>query len=138
MRMLLFELAPPVLEKEGLAAALLTRLKAVEDRAGASSELIVSGESHLTQCLEQHVYDTVLEALNYFLQNSQASHVLVRLAFDDEFTAVSVQHDDTESDHEAVATGLHSVEQHVERLDGRFSVTTVPGQMTRLDIEVPT
>jgi signal transduction histidine kinase len=34
MRMLIFELRPPVLEEEGLVAALQTRLASVEDRAG--------------------------------------------------------------------------------------------------------
>ena len=38
MRLLIFELRPPVLQSEGLAAALLARLEAVEARAGLKTE----------------------------------------------------------------------------------------------------
>jgi signal transduction histidine kinase len=40
MRLLIFELRPPVLEKEGLLAALQMRLDSVEGRAGLETELI--------------------------------------------------------------------------------------------------
>ena len=39
MRLLIFELRPPILEQEGLAAALEARLEAVEGRVGLKTEL---------------------------------------------------------------------------------------------------
>ena len=45
MRMLIFELHPPVLEKEGLVVALQARLAAVESRAGLQTAFSVEGET---------------------------------------------------------------------------------------------
>ncbi len=47
MRMLIFELHPPVLEEEGLVAALQARLAAVESRARLQTEIHVEGERRL-------------------------------------------------------------------------------------------
>ena len=44
MRLLIFELHPPALEKEGLVGALRTRLATVERRAGLATEICVDGE----------------------------------------------------------------------------------------------
>ncbi|HEX2924197.1 MAG TPA: histidine kinase, partial [Chloroflexota bacterium] len=43
MRLLIFELHPPVLEKEGLTGALRARLEAVETRGGLRTALLVEG-----------------------------------------------------------------------------------------------
>ena len=45
MRLLLFELRPPVLQEQGLAGALRTRLQAVEARAGLVTVLSVIARS---------------------------------------------------------------------------------------------
>ena len=45
MRLLIFELHPPILEHEGLVAALEARLEAVEARAGIRTNFIVEGGS---------------------------------------------------------------------------------------------
>ena len=47
MRLLIFQLHPPVLETEGLVAALQARLAAVEGRAGLQTEFRVEGERRL-------------------------------------------------------------------------------------------
>ena len=44
LRMLIFELHPPILKEEGLAAALRARLATVEARAGLQTEFQVEGE----------------------------------------------------------------------------------------------
>jgi GAF domain-containing protein len=53
MRMLIFELHPPVLEEEGLGTALQARLAAVEARAGLQAEILVQGERRLPLPLEE-------------------------------------------------------------------------------------
>ena len=52
MRMLIFELHPPVLEEEGLVAALQARLAAVESRARLQTDIRVSGERRLPIAVE--------------------------------------------------------------------------------------
>ena len=56
MRLLIFQLHPPVLEAEGLVAALQARLAAVEDRAGLQTQFRVEGERRLPIDIEEDLY----------------------------------------------------------------------------------
>ena len=56
MRLLIFELHPPILEKEGLVAAIKTRLESVEARSGVETELIVEGDKRLPISIESSCY----------------------------------------------------------------------------------
>src|SRR5512139_3826449 len=64
MRLLIFQLHPPVLEAEGLVAALQARLAAVEGRAGLQTEFRVEGERRLPIAVEGELYWIAQEALN--------------------------------------------------------------------------
>jgi signal transduction histidine kinase len=140
-RLLLFELMPSVLEKEGLAGAILARLKAVEDRAGFSSELIVEGEDRLSPELESDIYSAAQEALTNVLKHAKASRVMVRLAFGENATSLTVEDDgagfQANTGRPVAAMGLNSIEERVSRLGGNLQVDSAPGQGTRLTIEVP-
>src|SRR3546814_5787127 len=56
MRLLVFELRPLMLEKEGLASALRARLAAVEGRAGLKTDVLVEGERRLPFEIEKEIY----------------------------------------------------------------------------------
>ncbi len=81
LRLLIFELRPPVLEDEGLIGALQVRLEAVESRAGCHTEFHVDGEPNLSPEEETELYWTVHEALNNVLKHARAKHVIVDLQF---------------------------------------------------------
>ncbi|NIV38275.1 MAG: histidine kinase, partial [Anaerolineae bacterium] len=53
MRLLVFELRPPILEQEGLVAALQARLQAVEGRAGLKTEFRTNLEERLPLEVEE-------------------------------------------------------------------------------------
>ena len=72
MRLLIFELRPPLLEKEGLEAALQARLDAVEGRAGLKTELHVGISERLPGNIEEGFYRIAQEALNNVLKHAQA------------------------------------------------------------------
>ena len=76
MRLLIFELRPPVLEKEGLEAALQARLDAVEGRAGLKTELNVTLGDRLPGDIEDAFYRIAQEALNNVLKHAQARRVV--------------------------------------------------------------
>jgi signal transduction histidine kinase len=81
MRMLVFELRPPMLHQEGLAAALEARLAAVEGRAGLTTNLRVDAfddHSWPTEVAEA-LYGIAKEALNNVLKHAGASRVSVHL-----------------------------------------------------------
>lgn len=79
MRLLLHELRPPLLEEQGLAAALRSRLHAVEARAGLTAEFQSNGEERLPPVKEQELFRLAQEALNNVLKHAHATRVNVRL-----------------------------------------------------------
>jgi signal transduction histidine kinase len=83
MRMLIFELRPPILEELGLVAALQARLQAVEGRAGLRTEFKTDVEEHLPLDVEEGLYRIVLEALNNALKHAQARNIKVHLRQDE-------------------------------------------------------
>ncbi len=90
MRLLIFELRPPELEKTGLAAALQARLDGVEVRGGMKADLQVIGEEHLPPRVQDELYHIAREALNNALKHSRASRVQVRLQFLDTCASLEV------------------------------------------------
>ncbi|MFN2246411.1 MAG: GAF domain-containing protein, partial [Candidatus Promineifilaceae bacterium] len=73
MRLLIFELHPPVLEKEGLVIAVQNRLETVEARSGLRTTLNVEGEeTRLPLSIEEELYRVVQEALNNAVKHAKA------------------------------------------------------------------
>jgi PAS domain S-box-containing protein len=79
MRLLIYQLRPPVLEREGLIGALQQRLATVERRSGMEATLDVEGEIHLSDQAEEHLYWIIHEALNNALKHAAATAVAVHL-----------------------------------------------------------
>ncbi|MCB0087273.1 MAG: sensor histidine kinase, partial [Caldilineaceae bacterium] len=79
MRLLIYELRPPDLEKEGLIGALHQRLEAVERRAGIQARLLAQELVDLPLALEDGLYGIAQEALTNTLKHASASEVMVRL-----------------------------------------------------------
>ena len=79
MRLLVYELRPLMLERDGLANALKQRLEAVEGRAGVETKLVVEGTGLLPEQIETELYRIAQEALNNSLKHSNASSVAVYL-----------------------------------------------------------
>jgi PAS domain S-box-containing protein len=75
MRLLIYELRPPLVAEEGLAAALQNRLDAVEARSGLKVNLEVEGEIRPPAAVEDALYRIAQEALNNVLKHAQAKKV---------------------------------------------------------------
>lgn len=84
MRVLVYELRPLDLQKEGLVGALHKRLNAVEKRAGIEARLITEGIlADLPVAVEENLYRIAQEALTNALKHADAKQVTVRLASDE-------------------------------------------------------
>ncbi|MEZ4620682.1 MAG: GAF domain-containing protein [Caldilineaceae bacterium] len=84
MRLLVYELRPLDLEKEGLVGALHKRLNAVEKRAGIEARLITEGIlTDLPVEIEENLYRIAQEALANALKHANAKRVTVHLASDE-------------------------------------------------------
>jgi signal transduction histidine kinase len=142
MRLLIFQLHPPVLEAEGLVAALQTRLAAVEDRADLQTQFRVEGERRLPIAIEADLYWIAQEALNNVRKHAAARHVTVYLRFTATTVRLEVFDDGVGFDLQAVRAegrrhgGLRSIAERTERLGGRLTHETGPGEGTRLTVEV--
>jgi GAF domain-containing protein len=140
MRLLIFELRPPVLEQEGLVAALETRLEAVEGRSGLETEFIIEGDVRLPTDIEEGLYRIAQEALNNALKHAQAKCITVHLRQERQSVTLEVGDDgigfDPSTAREQGGLGLPGMEERAARLGGRLTVSSRPGEGTSVKVEV--
>ena len=142
MRLLLFRLHPPVLEEEGLVAALQARLEAIEARAGLQIDLRVEGENHLPIAMEDELYKIAQEALNNVVKHAKAEQVTVHLHFADQTCRMTIQDDGIGFDPATIqgggGLGLRSIAERVKQLDGTLRLESTPGGGTIVQVMVKT
>jgi signal transduction histidine kinase len=142
MRLLIFELHPPELEAEGLAAVLQARLEAVEARAGFKADFRVEGERRLPLAVEEALYRIAQEALNNIFKHACAKQVTVALRFTDGEVALTVSDDGIGFDPAALPSpgglGLRNMEERARKLRGTLQVDSAPGKGTRVCVVVKT
>jgi PAS domain S-box-containing protein len=140
LRMLIFELHPPILKEEGLAAALRARLITVETRAGLQTEFQVEGEEHLPLAVAEELFWIAVEAFNNVLKHAEARKVTVKLSFAWGRARLSIADDglwfDPETDRRESGMGLRSIAERVERIGGQLDLSTAPSQGTTVCVEV--
>jgi PAS domain S-box-containing protein len=140
MRMLIFELHPPVLEEEGLVAALQARLAAVESRARLQTEIHVEGERRLPLAVEEELFRIALEALNNVIKHADAQQVSVALKFDGKGVCLEIVDDgvgfDPVTARESGGMGLLGIEERVQRIQGSCAVESIPGGGTTLRVTI--
>ena len=136
MRLLIFELRPPILEDEGLAAALQARLEAVEGRSGLRTELHVDGERRLPPKVEDGLYRIAREALNNALKHAQARGITVSLHLGPGATVLEVADDGAGFDPGAVqdsgGIGRRSMAERAEAIGAGFEIESQVGGGTRV------
>jgi signal transduction histidine kinase len=138
MRLLIFELRPPVLEEEGLAAALQARLDSVETRAGLQTAMQVEGERRLPPVVEEELFWIAQEALNNVVKHAQARGVTVRLELGDEEVRLEVRDDGvgfelTEAERSG-GVGLRSLQERAARIAGELVIESAPGEGTSVKV----
>jgi signal transduction histidine kinase len=140
MRLLVFELRPPELEKDGLVGALQQRLDTVEKRAGMEARLISAALPPLPDEVTDGLYRIAQEALNNALRHAEANAVTVTIRFDDEALSLKVADDGQGFDPEAVrgggGLGLVSMAERAAQLGGELTIDAVPGQGTSVEVTV--
>ncbi len=140
MRLLIYELRPPVLEQEGLAAALQARLDAVEGRAGLETELKVWGEGRLPPAIEEGFYRIGQEALNNALKHSHAHRIVVALHYNQPTTELEVSDDGVGFELTVVREkcggfGLKGMQERAAQFGGKLNIESEPGKGTRVRVE---
>jgi signal transduction histidine kinase len=140
MRLLIFELRPPILGQEGLMAALEARLEAVEGRVGLKTQLILQGEVELPQDIQEGLYRIALEALNNVLKHAQASCVTVLLIREPQATVLKIIDDgggfDINTAQKCGGLGLKGMKERAEQIGGHLKVKSEPGMGSTIQVEV--
>lgn len=140
MRVLIFELHPPVLEEEGLVAALQARLAAVETRAGLQTVVGIKGERRLPIAIEKELFWIAVEAFNNVVKHANARQVEVRLLLDEERICLEIEDDgvgfDPAEARQSGGLGLRGMEERVQRIQGQLGITSAPGRGTTVRVEV--
>ena len=143
MRLLIFELRPPVLAKIGLAAALQARLDSVEVRGGMQTELHVDriqNPQHLSRAVEEELYHIAQEALNNILKHADAQHVWIHLCFSETETFLAIRDDGVGFTPTAAGNGglgLASLKERAEKIRATLEIESRPGRGTEVRVVVP-
>lgn len=141
MRLLILELDPPMLQKAGLAATLRSSLEVIETRTGLETVLTADGIEHLPRVLETELYRIAIEALNNLVRYSHARKVEVSLRSGDGWVWMEINDNgvgfDPTAAHAGGGLGLHTMEQRTRRINGRFEISSKPGDGTHIRVEAP-
>lgn len=140
MRYLVFELRPPDLEREGLAAALRARLESVEARAGIETTLQVEGNGRLPRQLEAGLYRIAQEALNNALKHAGADQVRLTLRLGTERVELEVADNGCgfviDGAQQRGGLGLRGMYERAQELGGSLSIHSASDTGTRVALEV--
>jgi two-component system sensor histidine kinase UhpB len=141
MRLLIFQLSPPALERGGLTDALQMRLDAVEARGGLKVDLQVEGTENLKPRAQQELYQIAQEALNNALKHAHAQSVRILLDFRSGETRLEIGDDGCGFSPEAAdrggGRGLRGMRERIEVMGGTLRIESAPDSGTAIRVTVP-
>jgi signal transduction histidine kinase/ligand-binding sensor domain-containing protein len=140
LRLLIFELRPQILQKEGLTAAIEARLEAVENRSGVQIDYEVEGESHLAFHQEDGFYRIALEAMTNALKHAKADKIQIKLQFEKNIALMKIQDNgigfDLASAQESGGMGIPGMLERAGEMGAEFQIESHPGNGTRVITKV--
>jgi len=140
MRLLVYQLRPLDLEKEGLIGALHQRLSAVEGRVNINARLVADELVDLPAPLEEELYRIAQEALNNALKHAAATAITLHLRIKDNEVELEVVDDGQGFDPLAAANtggmGLQSMQARAEKLGGTLSIVSGPDEGTSVKVNI--
>jgi signal transduction histidine kinase len=141
MRLLIHELRPPVLEREGLVGALRQRLDVVERRVGIEARVLMEELIDLPATIEEILYRIAQEALNNALKHAEATTVTVRIRPEGDQVVLEVTDDgqgfDPEAPQHRGGMGLDSMRERTRQMGGVLEIVSAPGEGTTVRVAVP-
>ncbi len=141
MRLLIFQLSPPVLDRNDLAAALQMRLDAVEARGGMPVDYRVEGSDQLAPAVREELYHIAQEALNNVLKHAHAGRVSIHLRFRENGARLEVGDDgrgfDADRGREGGGLGLRGMQERARRIGADLRFESAAGGGTKVIVEVP-
>lgn len=138
LRLLVYELRPSILPREGLEAALTARLDAVERRAGIAATLACDGIEGLPIEVQEGLYGAASEALNNAIKHAAASRIDVTIKAEQGSLVLEVVDDGSGFDHANRGAhgglGLLGMEERARALGGCLEIESSQGRGTTVKI----
>lgn len=138
IRLLVHELRPSALEREGLVGAIQQRLGAVERRAGVKAHLLVDDMIELPAPIEEGLYHIAQEALNNALKHAAATSVTVRICIVDGYVELVIADNGKGFEFDVTGSGggmgLANMRERAEKLGGTLWIVSEPGKGTRVNV----
>ena len=138
MRLLLYQLRPPLLTEKSLAEVLELRFDSVERRLGIEVDYQIEGDFDLPAEIAEDVYWVAIETLNNSLKHAEASRVTVQLVMVAPTITLKIADNGRGFDPDRVngGMGLPNIRERVEQLAGRLTIKSAPGAGTTTAITV--
>ena len=140
MRLLVFELRPPILKQKGLVNAIQERLKSVEERTGLEIGLKARITSSLPAHIEEALYRIVQEALNNIIKHAQAKHVTIHLIQSGQTLLLHVQDDgigfDVKAASQSGGLGLKTMRERADSIQASFTIQSASGEGSNISVKV--
>lgn len=140
MRLLVYELRPLALERDGLVDALHQRLNAVEGRVNVKARLVADDAIKLPAQVEEGLYRIAQEALNNTLKHAKATLVTLYLRHQDDQVELELVDNGAGFDPKITAEmggmGLASMRERARHLGGKLTISSEPGAGTQIKVNI--
>jgi len=140
MRLLIFELRPPILDKEGLIPAIQNRLMSVENRAKIKSNIESNLTSRLPFNMEEGLYQIAREALNNIIKHAHAKNVLISVQRTHSFVSMEISDDGVGFEPETACRegclGLVNMKELAQSQGWQLLIESSPGNGARIQVEI--
>ena len=136
MRLLLYELRPSALAKEGLAGALHQRLVTVENRSGIQGHISATLTVPLPAAIEGALFQVANEALNNTLRHAKADNVFVNVQSHDTQVLMEIRDNGVGFQMDLLergaGMGMANMQQRMAAIGGTFNCHSIPDQGTTI------
>lgn len=140
-RLLIYELRPEILSREGLRAALIARLEFVEKRSGLNVQMDLDEIGAASLDVHAALYGIAREALNNTLKHAQASSVQITLKQTEKRVRMGIEDDgvgfNADRISESGGLGLEGMKERAAQIGAELEVFSTPGEGVRVTVEVP-
>jgi len=140
MRLLIYELKPPVLDREGLVSALQSRLLSVENRAGIKSNIQSNLTGRLAPEVEEGLYQIAREALNNIIKHALAKNISIRIGREPDSVSMEISDDgigfDLENASRVGCLGLGNMKELAQSQGWKWDIESSPGNGTHIKVEI--
>lgn len=140
MRLLIFELRPPILDKEGLIPALQNRLMSVENRAKIKSNIESNLTGRLPSYIEEGLYQIAREALNNIIKHAHAKNILISVQQVHKSVSMEISDDgigfEPENACRQGCLGLANMKELAQSQGWQLLIESSPGNGARIQVEI--